>query len=80
MIEADYNRNAEELLNTTTYKKIPEDLTSRQKSKLISILKNIKAEGGLSEEVYRRMYPTGAVSPKFHGPPKIHKPGIPLRP
>ena len=26
------------------------------------------------------MYPTGAVSPKYYGLPKIHKPGIPLRP
>ena len=26
------------------------------------------------------MYPTGAVSPKFYGLPKIHKSGIPLRP
>ena len=69
------------MLETTTYKKIPEDSTNRQKSKLINILKNIKAEGGLSEEAYKRMYPTGAVSPKFYGLPKfIHKPGIPLRP
>ena len=80
MDKADYSKKAEELHNTTTYKKIPEDPTSRQKSKLISILKNIKAEGGLSEEAYRRMYPTGAVLPKFYGLPKINKPGIPLRP
>ena len=46
---------------------------------MISILKNIKAERGLSEETYRRLFPTGAVSPKFYGLPKIHKPGIPLR-
>ena len=26
------------------------------------------------------MYPTGAVSPKYYGLPKIHKAGIPLRP
>ena len=78
--KANYSKKAEELLNTTTYKKIPEDPTSRQKNKLISILKNIKAKGGLSEEAYRRMYPTGAVSSKFYGLPKIHKPGIPLRP
>ena len=26
------------------------------------------------------MYPTGAVSPKYYRLPKIHKPGIPLRP
>ena len=51
-----------------------------KKSKLISILKNIKAEGGLKDDLYRRLYPTGAGSPKFYGLPKIHKPGIPLRP
>ena len=47
---------------------------------MINILKNINAEGGLNEETYRRLYPTGAVSPKFYGLPKVHKPGIPLRP
>ena len=47
---------------------------------MISILKNIKAERGLNEETYRRLYPTGAVSPKFYGLPMVHKPGIPLRP
>ena len=26
------------------------------------------------------MYPTGAGSPTFYGLPKIHKPGVPLRP
>ena len=80
MDKAEYNKKVEDLLNTETYKKIPEDPTNKQKSRLISILKNIKAEGGLSEETYRRLYPTGAVSPKFYGLPKIHKPGIPLRP
>ena len=80
MDKTDYIKKAEELLNKPTYKKIPEDPTSRQKNKLINILKNIKAEGGLSDEAYRRMYPTGAGSREFYGLPKIHKPGIPLRP
>ena len=73
MNKADYISKSEELLNTTTYKKIPEDPTNRQKSRLINILKNIKSEGGLNEESYKRMYPTGAVSPKYYGLPKIHK-------
>ena len=80
MNKDDYIMKSEELLNTNTYKKITEDPTSRQKTRLISILKNIKAEGGLNEENYRKMYPTGAVSPKYYGLPKFHKPGIPLRP
>ena len=28
----------------------------------------------------RRLYPTGASSPKFYGLPKVHKEGITLRP
>ena len=75
-----YIEKAEELLNKETYRKIPEDLTVRWKNKLINVLRNIKTEGGLSEEVYRRLYPTGARSSKFYGMPKIHKPCIPLRP
>ena len=54
MDKADSTKKAEELLNKPTCKKIPEDPTSRQKNKLINILKNIKTEGGLSEEAYRR--------------------------
>ena len=76
----EYIKKAEDLLKENTYKKIAEDPTPKQKNKLISILRNIKAEGGLKEEVYTRLYPTGAGSPKFYGLPKIHKTGIPHRP
>ena len=80
MDRTEYNKKAEELLNTGTYKKISDDPTKKQKNNLISILKNIKTEGGLNEETYRRLYPTAAVPSKLYGLPKIHKPGIPLRP
>ena len=76
----DYIRKAEHLLNQQTYRQIPEDPTSKQKTRLIKLLKNIKVEGGINEETYTRMYPTGAGSPKFYGLPKIHKPDTPLRP
>ena len=76
----DYVEKAEHLLNQKTYKKIKEDPTSRQKAKLIRILKKIKAEGGISEEKYKKMHPTEAGCPKFYGVPKIHKHDIPLRP
>ena len=80
MEKNDYIQKSEELLNTTTYNKIPEDPTNKHKNRLVNILKNIKSEGGLNEDTYRKLYPTGAVSPKFYGLPKVHKPGIPLRP
>ena len=65
---ADYKKKAEELLQQPTYQPIPTDPTSKYKNKLINMLKSIKAEGGISEAVYKRLYPTGAGSPKFYGP------------
>ena len=78
--KAEYIKKAEDLLKEKTYKKITEDPTVKQKNKLINILRNIKTEGSLNEETYRRLYPKGAGSPKFYGLPKIHESGIPLRP
>ena len=76
----DYKKKAEEVLNQNTYRVITSDPTMRLKNKLISMLKSIKAKGGMSEELYKRLYPTGAGSLKFYGLPKIHKLGVPLRP
>ena len=80
MDKQEYVKKVEDLLQESSYKKNAEDPTAKQKNKLISILKTIKADGGLKDELYRRLYPTGAGSPQFYGLPKIHKPGIPLRP
>ena len=68
------------VVDVTLLSKVPADPTTRYKNKLISILKSIKTEGGMNEVTYRRLYPTGASSPKFHGLPKVHKQGMPLRP
>ena len=56
------------------------DPTNKYKNKLISLLKSIKAEGGMDDNTYRKLYPTGAGAPKYYGLPKVHKPGMPLRP
>ena len=76
----DYNRKAEDTLHQPAYKPIPNDPTNKYKTKLISLLKSIKTEGGIDESTYKRLYPTGVGSPKFYGLPKIHKEGTPLRP
>ena len=76
----DYIMKAKHLLNQPTYKKMTEDPTSKQKARLIKLLRNIKAQGGITEEQYKKMYPTGSRAPKFYGLPKIHKQDTPLRP
>ena len=79
MDNEDYTRKAEELLDQPTYKPIPTDPTTKYKNKLISLLRTIKPEGGINEVIYRRLYPTGAGSPRFNGLPKVHKEGMALR-
>ena len=80
MDRQDYINKANQLLNQNTYKVISKDPTNTIKNKLINILKNIKTKSGLGTNIYKSMYPTGCVPPKFYGLPKIHKPDTPLRP
>ena len=80
MDKEEYINKAQDLLKEETYRIIPEDPTNKQKNKFIQLLKKIKTEGGISEENYKKMYPTCAGIPKFYGLPKVHKAGVPLRP
>ena len=81
MDRSDYIKKANELLqDSNTYRTIPSDPTNKLKNKLINKLKKIKTDTRMDDKTYRRMYPTGAVVPKFYGLPKIHKKNTPLRP
>ena len=80
MDRKDYISKADNLISQNTYKSIQQDPTNTIKNKLITILKRVKSQTGLSNQTYKAMYPTGCVSPKFYGLPKIHKLDTPLRP
>ena len=80
MEKKEYIRKSEDLLNQSTYIALTTDPTNKCKNKLINLLKTLKAEGGIDNNTYKRLYPTGAVPPKYYGLPKIHKKGTPLRP
>ena len=81
MDKQDYQEKAKALLEDQgTYKALKTDPTGRLKSRMINLLKKIKSEGGIDDILYKKLYPTGAVTPKFYGLPKIHKDGVPLRP
>ena len=80
VMDKEYISKAQELLKEETYRIIPEDPTNKHKNKLIQLLKKIKTEGGIHEENYKKMYPTGAGIPKFYELPKVNKAGVPLRP
>ena len=76
----DYINKAWGLLSQPAYKEIPKDPTNKIKAQLITKLGRIKKDNNLDEGMYKAMYPTGCIQPKFYGLPKIHKKGNPLRP
>ena len=80
MEKEEYKKKSEDLLKQATYRELTSDPTNKNKNKLIQLLKNIKSEGGINNTIYKRLYPTGAVPPKYYGLPKIHKAEVPLRP
>ena len=43
------------------------------------MLRRIKRETNMDEDMYKTIYPTGCTCPKFCGLPKIHKTGSPIR-
>ena len=81
MDKKEYIQKMNQLLeDKNTYRLLKMDPTNKHKNRLINILRRIKSEGRLEEGSYKKMYPTGASSPKLYGLPKIHKNDIPLRP
>ena len=76
----EYIQKAKQLLHQPNYKTLTTDPTTKHKNKLIALLKTIKTQGGMNDNLYKKLYPTGANSPKFYGLPKVNKDGIPLRP
>ena len=59
----DYVSKANNLLSQSTYKTIQRDPTDTIKNKLITILKRVKSQTGLSNQTYKAMYPTDCVPP-----------------
>ena len=81
MEREEYRQKIKQLLDDRkTYLPLKKDPTSRYTTKLVDILKRLKAEGELDQQLYWRLYPTASDVPKFYGLPKVHKKDVPLRP
>ena len=63
MDRQDYTSKANNLVSQNTYKSIQQDPTNTIKNMLITILKRVKSQTGLSNQTYKAMYPMGCVPP-----------------
>lgn len=70
-----------DLLNDTqTYKKIRSDPTNIYQTKNNTFIKKILSKKQISDPDAKNLMIHNAVAPKIYGLPKLHKPGVPLRP
>ena len=63
----DYHQKADVLLQESTYQPIPNDPTNKYKTKLIALLKSIKAEGGSMKPPIKSSTPQGQDPPSSMG-------------
>ena len=63
----DYNQKAEALLQESAYRPIPNDPSSKYKTKLITLLKSIKQRVGSMKPPIRSSTPQGQDPPSFMG-------------
>ena len=81
MEKQQYHDKALSLLNDkSTYTVFNSDPTSKTQRKLNKMLLDLKKAGKISDSTYKMLYSSDGLCPRFYGLPKIHKPGIPLRP
>ena len=65
--EQDYTNKTQELVaQRDTHRTIMADPTNKHKNKLINILRNIKAQGGLGDFMCKRSYQTGTAPTQIH--------------
>ena len=55
-------------------------MADQPERQVIDCLKRLKNEGFINQELYDRVRPSGSTITRLYGLPKIHKPGIPIRP
>ena len=81
MDKRQYHDKALSLLNDkSTYAVFNSDPTSKTQRNLNKMLLDLKKAGKISDSTYKMLYSSDGLCPRFYGIPKIHKPGIPLRP
>jgi len=76
----DYDDKLVALLSEGPYKAVSKDPGPRLRRSLYSVLRPVADSGRIDRKTLLRLCPTHFQCPYIFGVPKIHKPGIPLRP
>ena len=76
----DYLEKCMDHINNGPYQLLKKDPTTKIKAKTLKQLKVLKDNEFIDNKLYYYLKPTDSPAPRFYGQPKIHKPGVPIRP
>ena len=80
LIHEDYLEKCMDHINNGPYQLLKKDPTTKIKAKTLKQLKVLKDNKFNDNKLYYYLKPTDSPAPRFYGQPKIHKPGVPIRP
>ena len=76
----DYLEICMDHINNGPYQLLKKDPTTKIKTKTLKQLKVLKDNEFIDNKLYYYLKPTDSPAPRFYDQPKIHKPGVPIRP
>ena len=76
----DYYRKCDDHINNGPYEHVKKDPTKKIKEECRVILSGLEKDKVIDRKLYWKLKPTDSPAPRFYGLPKIHKPGVPIRP
>ena len=76
----DYLEKCMDHINNGPYQLLKKDPTTKIKTKTLKQLKVLNDNEFTDNKLYYYLKPTDSPAPRFYGQPKIHKPGVPIRP
>jgi hypothetical protein len=79
----DYNHKLESILSDhSKFQRLSgnKDTTEKIEKQLSTLLNNLLATNAIDSQLHSQLKPTGSSISRMYGLPKIHKPGVPLRP
>ena len=75
----DYLQKCMDLINNGPYQLLKKDPTTKTKTKTLKQLKVLN-DNEFIDKLYYYLKPTDSPVPRFYGQPKMHNPGVPIRP
>ena len=76
----DYLEKCMDHINNGPYQLLKKDPTTKIKTKTLKQLKLLKDNEFIDTKLYYYLKPTNSPAPRFYDQPKIHKPGVLIRP